>query len=179
MQLTSPLRIDLYSSKDLVNIGSDSSQCCLTSEFIEVLQSTEITCIVDNCFSRYTEFSWILHVVRMGNFFNSLLVSGQGSNEKTLQRLTKEIPFMHSATFVSASLKPCLQIITLRDSRSGIEPYPSRTGEEPVSRKRGNEKKTQLQHSLNPPDDGMQSLIRKASKSQIGPVSDSNLKIFR
>ena len=78
MQLTSPLRIDLYSSKDLVYTGSDSSQYCLTSEFIEVLQSTEITCIADNCFIRYTDLSWTLHVVRMGNLFNSLLVGGTG-----------------------------------------------------------------------------------------------------
>ena len=82
MQLTSPLRIDLYSSKDLVYTGSDSSQCCLTSEFIEVLQSTEITCIADNCFIRYTELSWTLHVVRMGNLYNSFLVSGTGEQRE-------------------------------------------------------------------------------------------------
>ena len=78
MQLTSPLRIDLYSSKDLVYTGSDCSQCRLTSDFIEVLQSTEITYIADNCFIRYTELSWALHIVRLGNLFNSLLVSGTG-----------------------------------------------------------------------------------------------------
>ena len=97
MQVTSPLRIDLYSSKGLVYTGSDSSQCCLTSEFIKVMQSTEITCIADNCFIRYTELSWILHVVSMGNLFNSLPVSLTGE-----QRVTKEISFIHSPTFVTS-----------------------------------------------------------------------------
>ena len=99
MQLTSALHIYLYGSKDLVYTGSDSSQCCLTSEFIEVLQSTEITCIADNCFVRYTELSWILyvvrtrnllcwtlHVVRKGNLFNYLLVSGTGEQRENLSK---------------------------------------------------------------------------------------------
>ena len=104
------------------------------------------------------------------------------SNEKTLQRPTKEIPFMHSVTFFTASLKPWLQIIILRNSRSGIEPKPLRTGEELVSRKRGNDQTPNFNtHLIHQTIECAQSLIRKASESRIGPVSDSaffsNLKL--
>ena len=72
----------------------------------------------------------------------------RGAKRKRSKDSLKEIPFMHSATLVTASLKPWLQIIILRDSRLGIEPHPLRTGREPVSRKRGNDQKPNLSTHL-------------------------------